>query len=416
MIKETRSGTVEKNYDVIVTGARCAGSALTIYLAKAGFKVLLVDKATFPSDTLSTNTFFNNTTALLRDLGVLDEVLKTNVTPIKSIKFQFDDTVIEGPIPVVAGEDTAYCIRRTHLDDILIRKARSIENVTVLEGFRVKDLIYDGDCVAGVKGEDSSGVLREFRASLIVGADGRHSIVRKLVRSKQKIISPSTVAIYFGYFSNFQHDGEAKFEVYKRGKNMAILFPTNENNYVVTANFPLSDKGLLEKFKQNSEESLRQLLTEHFPNTTIGARLTTATLIEPIRGLHEYENYWYEGMGKGWALVGDAICFKDPAMAQGIHDAIRGAQLLADILKRYNNQLSQWDQIGEEYQQAIEAEFMVRFYMGCELSKNEPISEQQDAVNKLISAHPAVIEKFLGIYNYANEPSDFEAELVKVIV
>jgi len=298
----------------------------------------------------------------------------------------------------------------------LVRTAGSMENVTVLAGFRVRDLIYEGDVVAGVKGEDSSGVMREFRASLVVGADGRHSIVRKLVKSEQKIISPSTVAIYFGYFSNFQHDGEAKFEVYKRGKNMAILFPTNDNHYVVTANFPLSNTGLLDKFKNNSEKSLRQLLTEQFPNTTIAARLTAATLSEPVRGLHEYENYWYKGMGKGWALVGDAICFKDPAMAQGIHDAIRGAQLLADILKRNNEQLlRQWDQIAEEYQQAIEDEFMVRFHMGCELSKNEPISEQQDAVNKLISAYPTVIEKFLGMYNYANEPSDFEAELHKVM-
>lgn len=406
---------MEKNYDVIVTGARCAGSALAIYLARAGFKVLLVDKATFPSDTLSTNTFFNNTTALLRELGVLEEVLKTDVTPVKAIKFQFEDTVIKGPIPVVDGEDTAYCIRRTYLDDILLRKAGSMEYVTVLEGFRVNELIFEGDIVAGVKGEDSQGVVQEFRATLVVGADGRHSVVRKLAKSEQKITSPSTVAIYFGYFSNIQHDGEATFEVYKRGENMAIFFPTNGNNYVVTANFPLANKRLLENFKKNREESLRQLLTEQFPNTTIRARLAAATLLEPIRGLHEYENYWYQGMGKGWALVGDAICFKDPAMAQGIHDAIRGAQLLADILKRNKEQLTQWDQIGEEYQQAIEAEFMVRFYMGCELSKNEPITEQQDTVNKLISAHPAVIEKFLGIYNYANEPSDFEAELIKVM-
>lgn len=406
---------VKKNYDVIVIGARCAGSSLAIYLARAGFKVLLVDKATFPSDTLSTNTFFNNTTALLRELNVIEEVIKTNATPVKAIKFQFEDTVIEGPIPIVNGEDTSYCIRRTYLDDILLRQAGSLENVKILQGFRVNELVYKGDVVVGVRGEDRSGVLQEFTSSIVVGADGRHSVVRKLVKSEQKITSPSTVAIYFGYFSNIQHDGAAKFEVYKRGENMAILFPTNDNAYVVTVNFPLANKSLLEDFKRNSEGSLRQLLTDQFPNTTIGARLESATLTEPIRGLHEYENYWYKGMGKGWALVGDALCFKDPAMAQGIHDAIRGAQLLADTLDKNKERTKSWNQIAEEYQQVIEAEFMVRFYMGCELSKNEPISDQQDAVNKLISTHPEVIEKFLGIYNYANEPSDFESELIKVM-
>ncbi|OCA84123.1 FAD-binding protein [Bacillus sp. FJAT-27225] len=403
---------MERNFDVIVAGARCAGSALAIYLAREGLKVLLVDKATFPSDTLSTNTVFNNTVALLRDLGVMEEVMKTNLTPVRAVKFQFEDTVIEGPVPEVDGEETAYCIRRTYLDNILLRKAESYDNVTVMEGFRVNSLIIDEGSVVGIKGREASGEDREFRATLIVGADGRNSVVRKLVESDQKMSSPSIMAFYFGYFSDFEHDGIPKFEVYKRGDNMAILFPTNDGNYVVTANFPLTNRRLMAKFKRNPEHSLRRLLTEHFPNTTIGERLKAASLVEPIKGLLGYENYWYKGMGNGWALVGDAICFKDPAMAQGIHDAIRGAQILAGVLIRNRGC---WDRIGEEYQQAMEAEFMARFYMGCELSKNEPVTEQQDAVNKLISSNPSLIKKFLGIYNYANEPAVFEQELMKIL-
>ena len=117
--------------------------------------------------------------------------------------------------------------------------------------------------------------------------------------------------------------------------------------------------------------------------------------------------------GKGWALVGDAVCFKDPGMAQGIHDAIYGARILSNILSIYKGQSNPWKQMSEEYQKAIEAEFMVRFHMGCQLSKNEPVSEQQDAVNKLISSHPLAIEKLLGIYNYANEPAALEEELAR---
>lgn len=403
---------MNRGYDVIITGARCAGSTLAIYLAKAGFQVLLVDRATFPSDTLSTNTFFNNTVALLREIGVMDQLLETNVTPVRTIKFQFEDTVIEGPIPEVAGEDTGYCIRRTHLDYILLQHAKSQNNITVIEGFRVIDMVYDGDTVIGVKGVDRSNRKQEYLARLVVGADGRNSMIRRLVNSELKISSPSTVAVYFGYFSGVHHDSSPKFEVYKKKDNVAILFPTNDNQYVVVANFPLENNSLIANFKKDPENSLRQFLIDHF---SLGARIKDAHLVEPIKGLLGYDNIWYQGMGKGWALVGDAICFKDPALAQGIHDAISGARILANVLIKYEGQFNQWNKIAEDYQKTIEAEFMVRFYMGCELSKNEPITEQQDAVNKLISAHPSLIEKFLGIYNYANEPADFEKELVRVM-
>ncbi|PDY54823.1 FAD-binding protein, partial [Bacillus cereus] len=76
----------------------------------------------------------------------------------------------------------------------------------------------------------------------------------------------------------------------------------------------------------NPESCLRNFFTDNFPNTTIGARLKNAELVEPVKGILGYDNYWYKGMGKGWALVGDAVCFKDPGMAQGIHDAICGAR------------------------------------------------------------------------------------------
>jgi len=409
------SDTMNKTYDVIITGARCAGSTLAIYLAKAGFHVLLVDQSTFPRDTLSTHTFFNNTVALLREIGIMDKLLETNAPPVREIKFQFEDTVIEGLIPEVEGEDSCYCIRRTYLDHILLQQAKSQMSVTVLEGFRVTDVICDDETVIGVKGLDSNNEKQEFLARLVVGADGRSSIIRKLVKSELKISISAKVGIYFGYFSEFRHDNVPKFEVYKIKDNTAILFPTNDNLYVIVGIFPLRNKELIGRLKLNPESSPRNFLTDNFPNTTIGTRLKNAELVEPVKGILGYDNYWYKGMGKGWALVGDAVCFKDPGMAQGIHDAICGARILSNILSKYKGQSEQSNQISEEYQKTIEDEFMVRFHMGCQISQNERISEQQDAVNKLISSHPEAIEKFLGIYNYSNEPDALEKELTRIM-
>jgi flavin-dependent dehydrogenase len=409
------SGGMKKDYDVIIVGARCAGATLAISLADAGYRILLLDRATFPSDTLSTNTFFNNTTAIFREMGVLDQLLDTNATPVKTIKFQFEDTVIEGPIPMVDGEDTAYSIRRKYLDHILLQHAKTKESINVIEGLRVTEVIYDGDTVVGVKGEDSEKQQQEFRSHLVVGADGRNSRIRKLVNSQLKISSPSTIAVYYGYFSGIHHESAPKFEVYKRKDNMAIFFPTNDDLYAVVINFPLEDKCLVDSFKRDPENTFLQFLMNHFPNTSIAERMKKSTLSESIRGLIGYENYWYQGMGKGWALVGDAICFKDPAMAQGIHDAVCGAQILADSIIKNSRETIEWEKAAVDYQNAMEKEFMVRFYMGCELSKNEPITEQQDAINKIIGVYPSAIEKFMGIYNYANEPADFEEELKRII-
>ncbi|MBU8918313.1 NAD(P)/FAD-dependent oxidoreductase [Bacillus sp. FJAT-29953] len=406
---------MDKKFDVIITGARCAGSSLAIYLAKEGFQVLLIDRSSFPSDTLSTHTFFNNTTALFREMGVLEKLLETNAPPVKDIKFQFEDTTIEGKIPEVLGEENCYCIRRTFLDHTLFEHAKSLKGVTVLEGFRVTDIIRQNGAIVGIKGTDSNGLDQEFIADIIVGADGRNSTIRRLTDSKQKLRVPAKVGIYYGYFRNFNNDLVPKFEVHKVKDNTAILFPTNDDLCTVVGIFPLDNKAFIQNLKNKPEESLRSLLTEGFPNTTIGSRLKQATLVEPIKGILGYENFWNTGMGNGWALVGDAVCFKDPSMAQGIHDAVYGAKILSGILVKYKNQYQQWQKISEEYQKSLEDEFMVRFYMGCEISKNERISEQQDAINKLISAHPKAVEKFLGIYNYANEPADLEKELMGIM-
>ncbi|WP_262306133.1 NAD(P)/FAD-dependent oxidoreductase [Neobacillus niacini] len=402
-------------YDVIIVGARCAGASLAIYLAKAGFKILLVDRAVFPSDTLSTHTFFNNTTALFRELGVLNKIVETNAPPIRDIKFQFEDTIIEGKMPEVNGEKNCYCIKRTHLDSILVDEARSYPYVTVLESFRVTDILYDHETVTGMKGTDRQGQIHEFRANLVVGGDGRNSTIRGLVGSKEMMRAPAKLGIYYGYFSGFQYDHVRKFEVYRVKDHTAILFPTNHDLCTVVGIFPLENEAMVKRFKYSPEEAMRKLLSEEFPNTGLGSRLSGSTLAAPIKGILGYDNYWYTAMAKGWALVGDAVCFKDPSMAQGIHDAVYGAKILSSILIKNKESETPWEKMAEEYQSALEQEFMVRFYMGCEISKNEWVSEQQDMVNKLIAAHPMAVEKFLGIYNYANEPLDLEKEIMRIM-
>ncbi|GHH98922.1 NAD(P)/FAD-dependent oxidoreductase [Neobacillus kokaensis] len=406
---------MSKIYDVIITGARCAGTTLAIYLSRAGFRVLLIDRTAFPSDTLSTHTFFNNTTAILRELGVMDQLLKTNTPSVRDIKFQFDETVIEGVIPMVHGEDNCHCIRRTYFDHVMIEKARSEQNVTILEKFRVMDVLYEGDTIIGVKGIDAHNIERQFRAKIVVGADGRSSVIRTSAKSKLKVAEKANAAIFYGYYANFQKEDVPKFEVYKIKEHTAILFPTCDDLYVVVGILPLQNKAWIERIKTNPKSGLYDFLMDNFKNTPIPERLQSAQLMGAIKGIVGYDNYWYQGMGKGWALVGDAISFKDPGMAQGMHDAIYGARILSTVLSNHRDWNLQWETMADEYQQLMENEFMIRFQMGCQISKNEPISEQQAAMYNIIRSHPGAIQKFLGIYNYANEPADLETEMKNII-
>lgn len=164
-----------ERYDVIVAGGRVAGSTLAWELSRAGYRVLLLDKAEFPSDTLSTHNFMGNSLAMLRRMGVLDSLLATGTPTYSRAVIQFDDAVIDGYFPEVDGETECLCIRRTHLDERLFRHAASQPGVTTIEGFRVTDIVWDGNTAAGIEGVYRSGEKAQFGAKQPMAAARRYA-------------------------------------------------------------------------------------------------------------------------------------------------------------------------------------------------------------------------------------------------
>jgi flavin-dependent dehydrogenase len=399
-------------FDAILVGARCAGSTAAYYLARAGYRVLLLDRSFFPSDVISTHTLFNNTVDTLRDMGVLDDLLaKTNTPVVRGCRFQFDDAIIEGDMPLYNGESESYCFRRTYFDEILRDHARAQAGVTALEGFRVTDLLRDPatGVVIGVRGHHRDGSSEEFRARLVIGADGRLSTVRRLADAERKFATPTDYATYYGYFENFPAHPHSRLEILQIGIHRAYVFPTSDGHHIVAACFPLADRDLVQQFKQAPEETLRSYMTRYMSQTNLPQRLADATLAEPMKGMLDFDNHWYQGMGAGWALIGDAVCFKDPGMGQGMHDAIYGARILANVLARFENWSGHWNEIAAAYQAEIEREFMVRFQMCCKITKALPFTEEERRQNLAIAANPQATSAFLGLYNYANEPDAIEA-------
>lgn len=405
-----RGGTegIRSDYDVVIVGARVAGASLAWELGRAGYRVLLADKSRFPSDVLSTHNFFNNSVGMLREMGVLDRLLATGTPTYRRAYLRLEDEEIDGFFPEANGETECLCVRRTHLDRILFEHAASMPGVDARPNFRITGLLRSGGAVAGVEGTDSEGKPVRIPARLVVGADGRRSIVRELAGSRRIVSVPTDFASYVGYFEGFRQEGERCTEFYRIGETLAIAFPTSDDLHVIGLMFPLEWKDALARMKENPEAGFREFVARGLGATSFPSRLKEAKRSGPIRGLLGYDNDWHEAMGPGWALAGDALSFKDPAVGQGMHDALLGARLLRRILSSEPDWESRWDDMARRYEQELNDHFMPLFRMACGMTRNVPLRPEQAAVNRLIGRHPEATSAFLGLYNHSRTPEELE--------
>ncbi|WP_224725505.1 NAD(P)/FAD-dependent oxidoreductase [Paenibacillus vietnamensis] len=398
---------MSQHFDIIVVGARVAGSALAYELSRSGYSVLLLDKSRFPSDTLSTHNFYGNSLAMLEEMGILPKLLQTGTPTYKRAVIRFEDAVIDGEFPESDGRAECLCIRRTHLDDLMFKHASSQQSVTAMEGFRLTDVIRDGGTVTGIEGIDRNGIRQRFYAKLVVGADGRRSTLRDLVNSKCKLAVPTDYASYVGYYEGYSQNGELHAELYKMNDKLSIVFPTSDNLYVVGVMFPLDSAEWVERFKQSPELAMQECIESGFAGSPLQERMRQASLVGRVRGLLGYDNDWHEGMGAGWALTGDALSFKDPAVGQGMQDALFGARILTDVLTSFPDWSRSWKEMAASYERLMEEKMMFHFQLACQYTKNAPFTPEQMAVNRLIASDPIATKAFLGIYNRATEPLQF---------
>jgi 2-polyprenyl-6-methoxyphenol hydroxylase-like FAD-dependent oxidoreductase len=309
-------------YDAIVVGARCAGSPAAMLLARKGYRVLLVDRATFPSDTISTHVIHQPGVLRLKRWGLLDKVIASNCPPIRKITFEIAGVEISGQPPGSDGAEDAYCPRRTILDKILLDSAIAA-GVEFRDRFSVKDLLQEDGVVAGVRGRSEAGEIVSERARLVVGADGRHSTVARLVHAPMYFEKPIFGCGYFSYWSGVPLDGIE----FRSLANLGVgVFPTNDGLACIYASSPI---GAFGEVRADIEGNYR---TAVHSAERLRGRMTDATCVERVRGTAELMNFFRKPFGPGWALVGDAGYIKDPVTGQGITDAFRDAELLAGAL------------------------------------------------------------------------------------
>ena len=227
----------QNRYDAIVVGARCAGSPTAMLLARRGYKVLVVDRAKFPSDTFSTHILHPPAVAAMQRWGLLDRLVATGCPPIHTYSFDFGPFTLSGA-PGTADAPVAYCPRRTVLDKLLV-DAASEAGAEVREEFTVKEIVVEDDRVVGIRGHGKDGATVTEHADVVVGADGRNSFVAKAVRPEQYNEKPPLLSGYYSYWSGLPMDG--RFEVYIRPGRGFAAAPTHDDLTLVIAGWPYAE-------------------------------------------------------------------------------------------------------------------------------------------------------------------------------
>ena len=387
------------SYDVIIVGARCAGSPTAMLLARKGYKVLVVDKATFPSDTLSTHLIHPPGVAALNRWGLLDRVVGTNCAPIDTYHFDLGPVKITGA-PGTPEMPVAYGPRRTVLDKILVDAAAE-SGAEVREDFSVDEIVTDGGRVTGILGHAKNGSQVAEEAKVVVGADGRHSSIAEKVKPESYNDAPAILAGYYSYFSNLPMDN--RFEAYAGDLCSFAAWPTNDGLTLVVGGWPMTQ---FEERKKDFESHWTKMTSTH-PN--FGERFRGSKREEKFYGTNVV-NYFRKPYGPGWALVGDAGYNRDFITAMGIMDSFLSAELVATALEQSLSGARPYDEAMSDYQRARDERVTPIFHFTCQLATCEPPPPHVQQVFGAIQGNKEASDGFARVNAGVTSPAEFFSE------
>jgi 2-polyprenyl-6-methoxyphenol hydroxylase-like FAD-dependent oxidoreductase len=375
-------------YDAIIVGARCAGAPIAMLLARKGYRVLAVDKATFPSDTISTHIVWPHGSEIMHRWGLLNRLAATGCPPIAlNMIFDVGPFALKGAVTDANDGRGGFCPRRTVLDKLLVDAAVE-SGAEVREGFTVEALLWDENRVAGIKGHSRRSNSVDERARVVIGADGVHSLVAKAVRAPEYDVKPPLTTNYYTYYSGF----EAKdIEEYVREHKAVGCFPTHDGLTLIAVLWPSSR---FEAIRADIERHVWKALES---TGSVAERLKGAKREEKWVGTAGVPNYFRRSYGPGWALAGDAGYDKDPITAQGISDAFIDAENLTAALDDGWSGRCPLENALAEYHSNRDRRAKPMYDFTCQMAMLEPppphmqqlfaaLRGNQDATNEFYSA------------------------------
>lgn len=343
----------ENHYDVIIIGGRCAGASLAIRLAGTGLKVLLLDRASFPSLPNVPSAPFIHAAAmrLLDEMGIPEAEYSHAGSKIEHLGLEMVGYFRTAMPCSLMNIDRNYFlgIDRKLFDSTLWKHAAQGEGITARDNFAVSQILKDETGkVTGIIGGDNE----RFSAELVVGADGRFSFSARQFGAKTlEERNKYTTAVYHAEWENVE-DYSAEYSnamnTYRlAGGILALVIPIAERKYHIGISMRSKDANFGAKaFEQAYHERLQSI--PHLAN-----RLKNAQCVSDVVGMRPVENGYREAFGENWALVGDAVHYEDPTDGQGIYDALLEAKLLAQVIIDWKKQGKSWEEAGAAYQKQV---------------------------------------------------------------
>lgn len=387
---------MSQQYDVIVVGARCAGSPTAMLLAREGHRVLVVDRATFPSDTISTHLIHPPGVAALERWGLLQRVVATACPAIDTYAFDFGPFTITGS-PATDDAPAAYAPRRTVLDKLLVAAAADA-GAELREEFTVEGLVFEDGRAVGIRGHAKGGTTVTERARVVVGADGRYSLVADSVDAPEYNEKPKLLASYYSYWSGLPMEG--RFETWIRPQRGFAAWPTNDDVTLVIGGWPYRE------FEANRGDVEGAFLETLDLAPAFAERVRAARREERFVGA-AVPGYFRKPYGPGWALVGDAGYNKDYITAQGISDAFRDAERCASALHDTLSGVRQFDEAMADYQAARDERAQAMYELTAQFASLEPPPPELQQVLSAVARSQAAMDEFARVIAGATPPDEF---------
>ena len=401
-------------FDVVIVGGRVGGSTLASLLGAQGLDVLLLDRAAFPSDTLSTHVIYGDSFGIWERIGAWDSIEAFGSAKLWGISWIRDGLPdVRGRFWPVRGHDYCLCIRRLLLDEALFINAANTPGVTAIQGARVNDLLWDGARVTGVRFEtrDQLGASKEStaQARLVAGCDGRRSTVAKLAGARQYITEPPINFAFYTYVEGVDPgpEPEPMFEIWESDPigGTPMLAECDAGIWMAIVYLPQEQ---FDSFRQDKDGNFWKAMDS---DPRIGPRLRSGTQLQPIKGAGDFVNFVREPVGDGWVLIGDAGQHKDPIFGQGIGDAVRSAELLADCLFEAQSAGSDLGSALGTFRSKRDLDLMPNFQWMIQGRPTDLTEVEFDTIYDRLGTDPEQAERFINVFSHAVSGSEFFGRL-----
>lgn len=287
---------------------------------------MMVDRETFPSDTISTHGLNFMAVESLRRLGVLEAIEAAGFRRMYRHRAWLDDIMVESP----AGPPGAYTLapRRVVLDQVLIDRAVEC-GAHFMERSRVDRLLVEADTVVGATIQRIGGEAFDLRARVVVGADGKSSKLADWVGAEKYSERALGRPIYYGYFHGVEPLQEPTAEMFFASNRVGFCLAMRPDEHILIIEAQPED------FPHIRTDARAWFLAEYAKFPGMERRIRDAELEGGMLGVRTVENHFRHPYGAGWVLTGDAAYVKDPVTAYGVGDAMLQGFWLAKALDEF---------------------------------------------------------------------------------